>query len=60
MITSVHMKRLLFFSIIAFILYFLVVSPIESANVIKNVWNAIGTFFEALAVGLTTFFRALF
>ncbi len=60
MISSVQMRRLFGFAIVAFLLYFLVRSPIESAHAIRNVTTAIAHFANALVVSLTTFFRALF
>lgn len=44
----------------AFMIYFVVRSPVESANAVKGVAQQIGDFANALVVSITTFLRTLF
>lgn len=44
----------------AFLIYFLVVSPVESANAVKAVANIIADFAHDAATSMTTFLRTLF
>jgi len=45
---------------VAFLIYFVVRSPVESADVVRDVFTAIGRFLSTLASSLTTFLQALF
>ena len=53
-------KRLGGLVLVAFLVYFVVRSPVESANAVKGVATQVGHFANALAVSLTTFLRTLF
>ena len=44
----------------AFLVYFIVRSPVESANVVRNIASSIGQMANAIAVSLTTFLQNLF
>lgn len=45
---------------VAFLIYFVVRSPVESANAVKNAAVQMGELANLIAVSLTTFLRALF
>ena len=60
MVRSMNWKKLGIGLLIAFLVYFVVRSPVESATVTKNIFTAIGHFFSTLAVALTTFLQTLF
>jgi len=53
-------KRIGGIALVAFLLYFLVKSPVESAVTVKNLAAQIADIAEALATSLTTFLRTLF
>lgn len=44
----------------AFVVYFVVRAPVESANVVRGMFSASGRFLNSVAVALTTFLQTLF
>jgi hypothetical protein len=53
-------KRLVGIALIAFAIYFVVRSPVESATAIKDVSSGVQTAARSLATSLTTFLQTLF
>lgn len=53
-------KRIGVLSLVAFLVYFIVRAPVESADVVHNIVTSTGHFLNSLAVALTTFLQALF
>lgn len=60
MIAAMNWKRLGILALVAFVVYFLVRSPVESATAVRNVASEIGDLANLIAVSLTTFLRTLF
>ena len=53
-------KKIGLVALAAFLIYFLVVSPVESANAIKTMARTVGDFAHAAATSFTTFLSTLF
>lgn len=53
-------KKIGTIALVAFLIYFVVKSPVESASAIRNVAGEIADFANAAAASLTTFVSALF
>jgi hypothetical protein len=53
-------KKIGLVALVAFIVYFLVRSPVESAMAVKNVGLVVGRFANTLATSIATFFTTLF
>jgi len=46
--------------LVAFLAYFVIKSPVESATAVRNVFVSAGRFANTAAVALTTFLQTLF
>lgn len=53
-------KKLLVVALVAFAIYFLVRSPVESATAVNSVSDWVGKTASAIASSLTTFLQTLF
>ena len=53
-------KRIGSILLVAFLAYFLIKSPVESANAVRNVFISAGRLANTTAVALTTFLQTLF
>lgn len=53
-------KKLGIIALVSFLVYFLVRSPVESANAVKTLGIQIGRFANTLASSVTTFLTTLF
>jgi hypothetical protein len=60
MLTNVNWRKIGAIALVAFIIFFVVRSPVESADVVKTVASAIASFANDAAVSMTTFLRTLF
>lgn len=60
MLWRMNWKKLGTIALVVFLVYFVVKSPVESANAIRNVAGQIADFANAAASSLTTFIGALF
>lgn len=59
-IPSMNWKKLGIIALVSFLVYFLVRSPVESANAVKTLGIQIGRFANTLASSVTTFLTTLF
>lgn len=47
-------------ALVAFLIYFVVRSPVESATTVRGIVTSLGQFANSIAVALTTFLQTLF
>ena len=60
MLRAMNWKKIAMIAIAAFLVYFLVRSPVESATTVKSIAVSVGGFANRLATALTTFLQTLF